>query len=248
MIWRRVLVAWLSPCAVLCGIVGWAALQVGLTVRENRSNLAYISKSAKTGVDDVFAETRDVTIAVLKPCRKDHPETCGLVPAAEQTVQNVGVLAAQGAETVQQSDKLVTATTQSLDKVADTISGVRSHLDTAVDNLGDTAKATTVAINAGTDYFQKKKPQFDLLLSNLDDTSAQGAATFRNINSLLTDPTTHQTQVNVANVTGSAADFMKTGVAVENKLSQCTLHPTFKCMARSDIIFGAQVGGYLLPK
>ncbi|HEY5054673.1 MAG TPA: hypothetical protein VII58_00845 [Acidobacteriaceae bacterium] len=44
----------------------------------------------------------------------------------------------------------------------------------------------------------------------------------------------------------NGAKFTTTAVALEEKLAACTLHPTLPCMLKSDILFGAQVGGYLL--
>lgn len=44
----------------------------------------------------------------------------------------------------------------------------------------------------------------------------------------------------------NGAEFTTTAVALEKKLAACTLHPTLPCVLKSDILFGAQVGGYLL--
>jgi len=44
----------------------------------------------------------------------------------------------------------------------------------------------------------------------------------------------------------NGGEFTTTAVAVEQKLAKCTLHPTLPCVIKSDILFGAQVGGYLL--
>ena len=44
----------------------------------------------------------------------------------------------------------------------------------------------------------------------------------------------------------NGAEFTTTAVELEKKLAACTLHPTLPCVLKSDILFGAQVGGYLL--
>jgi hypothetical protein len=51
---------------------------------------------------------------------------------------------------------------------------------------------------------------------------------------------------NIAYAMDSGAGILHTGELVEQKLAACTLHPTAKCMFKSDAIFVAQVGGYLL--
>jgi hypothetical protein len=51
---------------------------------------------------------------------------------------------------------------------------------------------------------------------------------------------------NIAYAMDSGAGILHTGELVEQKLAACTLHPTAKCMFKSDAIFVAQVWGYLL--
>jgi ABC-type transporter Mla subunit MlaD len=50
----------------------------------------------------------------------------------------------------------------------------------------------------------------------------------------------------VALMLDKGGSIMSTTDAVETKLTQCTLHPTWHCNLKSDLIFGAQVGGYLI--
>ena len=156
--WRRVLAVWLSPSAVLCGIVGWAAWQIGITVSENRDNIAHISDSAKTGVDDVFAESRDVTIAVLKPCKPGHPETCGLIPAARQTVQDTGSAVKVMQQQVAQTQPLITASAKTLNDAGEAIKDTASHLNKTADAATGTLNASTTALNT---FNTKAGPLFD---------------------------------------------------------------------------------------
>lgn len=147
---RWLITTWLSPTAVLCGIVGWAAWQIGATVSENRANFAYIAKSSKTGVDDVFAETRDVTIAVLKPCKKDHPETCGLIPAVRQTVQDTGSAVKVMQQQVAQTQPLIVAAAKTLGQAGDAIQDSAGHINKTADAGADTFRAASLTLDAGT--------------------------------------------------------------------------------------------------
>ena len=218
-----------------------------MTIHENRANVAYISKSAKTGVDDVFAESRDITIAVLKPCLPNRPETCGLVPAAEQTVRYVGTLAAQGATTVQQSGTLVVTAAQNMDTASNSIADLETHLATAIDDFGGTAKSATKLIDTGTDYFQKKKPQFDLLLTHFNDFTVSGNGSVTRFNALMDSQNTARTSQGIADLMVNSARFMLTADQVEEKLAKCTLHPTIGCVAKSYGITAAQLFGYASP-
>lgn len=44
----------------------------------------------------------------------------------------------------------------------------------------------------------------------------------------------------------NGGEFTTTAVAVEKKLAQCTLHPTFPCVFKDVVILGAQATGYVL--
>jgi ABC-type transporter Mla subunit MlaD len=77
------------------------------------------------------------------------------------------------------------------------------------------------------------------LFEDFDGMATRGDTTLDTFNGLLANP-------NVTIMLANGAEFTTTAVALENKLAQCTLHPTLPCVLKSDILFGAQVGGYLL--
>jgi hypothetical protein len=81
--------------------------------------------------------------------------------------------------------------------------------------------------------------QEDQLFEDFHGTATRANTSLDLFNMLLANP-------NVAVMIDNGGEFTTTAVAVEKKLAQCTLHPTFGCVVKSDIIFGAQVGGYLL--
>jgi hypothetical protein len=75
--------------AAVC-ISGWAAYRVGAAMKENRAALAAIVATTKTGAADVFSESRDVAIALLRPCKAGKSETYGLVPSVNQVARDTG--------------------------------------------------------------------------------------------------------------------------------------------------------------
>jgi hypothetical protein len=79
----------LSAMGALC-ISGWTAYELGATVRENRSDIRTTVAASRVGVADIFAESRDVTVALLKPCKPDKPATCGLIPGVERVAGDTG--------------------------------------------------------------------------------------------------------------------------------------------------------------
>jgi hypothetical protein len=77
------------------------------------------------------------------------------------------------------------------------------------------------------------------LFSDFHGTATRANTSLDTFNTLLANP-------NVTLMVDNGGEFTTTAVAVEKKLAQCTLHPTLPCVLKSDILFGAQVGGYLL--
>lgn len=111
--------AWLSPSSLLLcslSLIAWKLYPVARTAVYNASLAAY---DGDHGVLDMTAESRDITIAVLRPCKPDKPETCGLIPAVRQTVQGVGDVTQMAGEQVKQSSALVTAAATGITGVAD---------------------------------------------------------------------------------------------------------------------------------
>lgn len=77
------------------------------------------------------------------------------------------------------------------------------------------------------------------LFSDFHETAARTNTGLDTFNGLLARPS-------VTLMLDNGGEFTTTAVAVEKKLAQCTLRPTLPCVIKSDILFGAQVGGYLL--
>lgn len=77
------------------------------------------------------------------------------------------------------------------------------------------------------------------LFADFHGTATRANTSLDTFNTLLANP-------NLALILQNGGDISTTTAAVEKKLAQCTLHPTLPCVLKSDIIFGAQVGGYLL--
>jgi hypothetical protein len=77
------------------------------------------------------------------------------------------------------------------------------------------------------------------LFGDFHGTATRANLTLDTFNGLLANP-------NVTIMMANGAEFTTTAVQVEKKLAECTLHPTLPCVLKSDILFGAQVGGYLL--
>lgn len=91
--------------------------------------------SAKQATDDAAAEMRDVTIAMLKPCKKGKPETCGLIPAVRLTVQDMGdsvkVMQTQVAETKPLIENAANGIKDVSAAATDTLQQARTDLVTA---------------------------------------------------------------------------------------------------------------------
>ncbi len=77
------------------------------------------------------------------------------------------------------------------------------------------------------------------LFADFHGTATRTNTTLDTFNERLASP---EVTVMLAN----GAKFTTTAVELEQKLAQCTLHPTLPCVLKSEILFGAQVGGYLL--
>ncbi len=192
-------------------------------------------KDAHQGILDVTAESRDVTIAVLKPCKVGRPETCGLIPAVRMTVQDTGAAVQTMQQQVAQTQPLITAAAQNLNLAGDAVKDTAAH-------LSKTADAATVAIQTITIDAQTA----NRLLTELQPLIASYTATGDDLDTAIKTANGIMASPNVTIMLANGAQFTTTAVQLEQKLAQCTLHPTLPCVLKRDILFGAQVGGYLL--
>lgn len=123
----------------------WTLYQVSSTVQENRAALHAVSVGAQkafdpngAGVPTVFNEARDITIAILKPCIKDKPETCGLIPSIRSVAVSAGGAVDAMKNQVNQTQPLI-------QNAALAISDTSNHVNKAID------AATNTTLQARTD-------------------------------------------------------------------------------------------------
>jgi hypothetical protein len=168
----------------------------------------------------------------------------------------------QGRLTIDATNKVLIHEQNQLSTIDADIASLSGHIESTLTTLSGTATAGTGALNAfagtanaaarslntGTDYFQAREPQFTAILGHVDDLTVNGNSSIVKFNALLDNPAIPKGISDAGDIIGSGKDIFATTDAVEKKLAQCTLHPTFKCSFKSEAIFGAQVGGYLLPK
>lgn len=129
---------------------GWASYQVGSAVRENRYNLQVATYGARVAVDPngpnlptVFNEARDVTIAILKPCKPGKPETCGLIPAVRDVAVSAGAATVAVQQQIGQTEPLIQAAASA---VQDTAGHLNKTIDAAAD-LTVQARTDLVSLN-----------------------------------------------------------------------------------------------------
>ena len=134
---------------------GFGLTRIAYTALEKSANAVPAPKkadaeldSAKQATDDAAAEMRDVTIAMLKPCKKGKPETCGLIPAVRLTVQDMGdsvkVMQTQVAETKPLIENAANGIKDVSAAATDTLQQARTDLVTAD---GTIAAAQPVLVN-----------------------------------------------------------------------------------------------------
>lgn len=111
----------------------WAALQLGSAVQENRKDAhtavtgaAAALSPTGAGIPTVFNEARDITIAVLKPCKPGKPETCGLIPSVRNVAVDTGSAVRTMGDQVKQTQPLV-------EGAAKAISDTSTHANKAID-------------------------------------------------------------------------------------------------------------------
>jgi hypothetical protein len=113
--------------------MGWAAYQVGSIVAENRTALHVAAAGAQKALDPngpdlptIFNEARDITIAILKPCKPGKPETCGLLPAIRSVAVDAGAA-------VQATTRQIDATQPLLQSAANAVASTANHANEAID-------------------------------------------------------------------------------------------------------------------
>ena len=179
------------------------------------------------------------------------------------TLAEVATSVVKAGDAVVQTQLVERATTPHVTSAMDQFGAAAVHLSGTADNLSITAqsltgtadaatgtlKAATGTLTAATRAIQTltidAKTASDLLvqlkplIASYTATGNDLDTSVKTFNDLLASP-------NVTIMLANGAQFTTTAVQLEQKLAQCTLHPTLPCVLKSDILFGAQVGGYLL--
>lgn len=193
---------------------GWAAYQVGATVKENRADIRATILDTKTfvnpngaGVPTLFNEARDVTIALLKPCKPGKPETCGLIPSVRQVALNTGAATLAMKTEIDQTQPLI-------QNAALAVSSMSDHLNQTAD------AATAATLQARTDLFTLNgsiaatQPLLEAYTRSGND-----------LNAILERKAVTEIIDNFASTTGSLAGVMADGKKVTDKATADYLSP-----------------------
>jgi ABC-type transporter Mla subunit MlaD len=179
----------------------------------------------------------------------DLKPTLDAISGPRGTLHEVNKAAVKIGDAIVQTQLVERATTPHITAAMDQFGAAAVHLGGAADSLkgtADTAAGTftaatgaiqTLTIDAQTanDLLVQLKP----LIASYTATGNDLDTTIKTANGIMASP-------NVTIMLANGAQFTTTAVQLEQKLAQCTLHPTLPCVLKSDILFGAQVGGYLL--
>jgi hypothetical protein len=165
------------------------------------------------------------------------------------TLAEVATSVVKAGDAVVQTQLVERATTPHVTAAMDQFGTAAVHLSSTADSLAGTAHAATGTLTAATGAIQTLTvdartandlmAQLKPLIASYTATGNDLDTSVKTFNDLLASP-------NVTIMLANGAQFTTTAVQLEQKLAQCTLHPTLPCVLKSDILFGAQVGGYLL--
>jgi hypothetical protein len=196
----------------------------------------------------------------------------GLLPAAASTVAGVG---SQAQISLDNADARVSVSLDNLDRqlamvgpvvgsakpVLDNFAAVGSKLGNTVDRINapcapgpcgtiadvgktlNTVRGTFGQIEIAANHEDRNLTTLDAqenqLYADFHGTATRMNTGLDTFDGLLANPNLALTMKNIGDMTSTASQ-------VEAKLARCTLHPTIACQLKSNVIFGAQVGGYLL--
>jgi len=193
------------------------------------------------------APTAGKTDAVLdhinRPCKgASGPDACGTLAQINKTAIDAG-------DAIVRTQLIERNTAPHVTAAMDQFGTAAVHLSSTADSLAGTAHAATGTLTAATGAIQTLTvdartandlmAQLQPLISSYTATGDDLDTAIKTANGIMASP-------NVTIMLANGAQFTTTAVQLEQKLAQCTLHPTLPCVLKSDILFGAQVGGYLL--
>lgn len=192
----------------------WAALQLGSAVRENRkdahtavSGAAAALSPTGAGIPTIFNEARDITIAVLKPCKPGKPETCGLIPSVRNVTVDAGAAVRTMGDQVKQTQPLI---------------------EGAAKAIADTSNHANKAIDAATEATQQARTDLQTLNGSLEESRALVASYTRagdSLNEILKRKAINQILDNTASMTESGAGIIGNARKVSDKITADYLKP-----------------------
>lgn len=193
---------------------GWAFYQVGSLAHENRANVAatMAAISAATdpkgsGLPTVFNESRDVTIALLKPCKPGNPASCGLIPALQATALGATQAATVASQQIAQTQPLIQAAANA---VTDTAGNLNKTIDAA----------TETTLQARDDL-----KSLDTPISDAGPLLEAYTQSGRDLNAILERPAIGRLLDSSAAVTQNAAGISADGKKITDKLTSDYLSP-----------------------
>jgi hypothetical protein len=234
----------LGSAALLALALTFFVLQARESLIAAESSASELAVKANKTIDTVNATLEHIN----RPCKGvAGPDACGTLAQVNKTVIGIGDL-------VVTTQKQTTLVATMVGQYGTVLQGVAGDIHSTTGALTGTANAATGTLNATTATVGAAKPLLDnsaAFVANLDTETkpvvTQANLFFTNVNALATRPSIPIILDQTAGILTTGNHMLLTGDQVETKLAQCTLHPHVSCYLKSDILFGAQVGGYLLP-
>ena len=179
----------------------------------------------------------------------DLKPTLDAISGPRGTLHEVNKAAVKIGDAIVQTQLVERATTPHITAAMDQFGAAAVHLSGAADSLkgtADTAAGTFTAATGAIQTLTIDAQTANDLLVQLKPLIASYTATGNDLDTTIKTANGIMASQNVTIMLANGAQFTTTAVQLEQKLAQCTLHPTLPCVLKSDILFGAQVGGYLL--
>ena len=202
-----------------------------------------------TGMLDAWRDAADVKASVQlinatlefisRPCAsvdaKGHLMQDGPICELNTLIHDVRKITTASGKQVQQTGKLIDATTQTMGEAGAAVKDTAGHFNKTADAATRFIDTLTIDGQTANRLLEELRP----LIASYTATGNDLDATIKTANGIMASPS-------VTIMLDNGAQFTTTAVELEQKLAKCTLHPTLSCVLKSDILFGAQVGGYLL--
>lgn len=194
--------------------LGWAGFEAGSAIRENRPALKATAAGAQAalsptgaGVPTLFNEARDITIAILKPCKPGKPETCGLIPS----VRNVAVDAGAAVRTMNDQ---VSQTRPLIESAARAVSDTSAHANKAIDSAREATEQARTDLQTLNGSISASRPLLEAYTRAGDS-----------LNDILKRQAINRILDNTASMTESGAGILADGRKVTDKATADYLDP-----------------------